>query len=88
MGLYPPMLAGLGARTTGYTREHRIQTLWLTVNKNNAHAIAWYSRKGFQNAGPTIQEIGGGFVVDDYRMQKNIVQRSRETDTLPRAFHG
>jgi ribosomal protein S18 acetylase RimI-like enzyme len=68
-------------------RERRIKTLWLTVNKNNAHAIAWYSRMGFQNAGPTIQDIGGGFVMDDYRMQKTIVQRSRGTDTLLRVVH-
>lgn len=67
--------------------ERRIKTLWLTVNKNNANAVAWYSRMGFQNVGPKVQDIGGGFVMDDYRMQKTIVQRSRETDSLPHAVH-
>ena len=68
-------------------RERRIKTLWLTVNKNNAHSIAWYARTGFQNAGPTIQDIGGGFIMDDYRMQKTIVQRIRGANALPRAVH-
>lgn len=67
-------------------RERRIKTLWLTVNKNNAHSIAWYTRMGFQNAGPTIQDIGGGFVMDDYRMHKTIVQRSRGDDVLALAL--
>lgn len=53
-------------------RERRIRTLWLTVNKNNSHSIAWYRRQGFANVGSTVQDIGGGFVMDDYRMKKSI----------------
>lgn len=46
--------------------------LWLTVNKDNAGAIAWYTRKGFKNAGAIVQDIGAGYVMDDYRMEKSI----------------
>lgn len=53
-------------------RERRISTLWLTVNKNNIDAINWYKRMGFSNAGPVVQGIGGGFVMDDYRMEKQL----------------
>ena len=53
-------------------RERGIQKIWLTVNKNNADSIAWYSRMGFKNTGPIVQDIGGGFVMDDFRFEKKI----------------
>jgi len=53
-------------------RERGLMSLWLTVNKNNSLAIAWYSRMGFRNMGSTVQDIGAGFVMDDYRMEKTI----------------
>ena len=33
---------------------------------------AWYLRMGFRKSGPIIQDIGGGFVMDDFRMEKSI----------------
>ncbi|HMB00726.1 MAG TPA: GNAT family N-acetyltransferase [Spirochaetota bacterium] len=57
-------------------REHRIRTLWLTVNKNNSRSIAWYRRMGFKNAGSTVQNIGAGFVMDDYRMEKSLARQT------------
>lgn len=53
-------------------RQRGISTIWLTVNKNNSHSIAWYLRMGFINAGSVIQDIGQGFVMDDYKMEKTI----------------
>ena len=53
-------------------RERKTPTLWLTVNKDNAGAIAWYTRMGFKNAGAIVQDIGAGYVMDDYRMEKSI----------------
>lgn len=50
--------------------ERGLKTLWLTVNRHNRDSIAWYERQGFINAGPTVQDIGGGFVMDDFRMEK------------------
>ena len=55
-------------------RERGIRALWLTVNKNNRSSLAWYKRLGFKNAGSIIQDIGGGFVMDDYRLEKTIGQ--------------
>lgn len=51
-------------------RKRGLKILWLTVNKNNANSIAWYLRRGFRNAGPIVQDIGGGFIMDDFRMEK------------------
>ena len=53
-------------------RQRGITTIWLTVNKNNAQSIAWYGQMGFANAGPTVQDIGGGFVMDDFIMERTI----------------
>jgi GNAT superfamily N-acetyltransferase len=50
--------------------KNGIKTIWLTVNKNNTDSIAWYSRMGFQNVGPVVADIGGGFVMDDFKMEK------------------
>ena len=67
---------GLGHRMLLFTeelcREREIGTLWLTVNKNNVKSIAWYKRMGFRQTAPIVQDIGEGFVMDDYRMEKLI----------------
>lgn len=42
--------------------------LWLTVNKHNTDSIAAYEQMGFVNEGPIVQDIGGGFVMDDCKM--------------------
>jgi len=53
-------------------QKRAIKLLWLTVNKNNGASISWYSRMGFRNAGVVLQDIGAGFVMDDFRMIKTI----------------
>lgn len=49
-----------------------LQQIYLTVNKQNP-ALQAYLRLGFANTGPVVADIGGGFVMDDYRMEKTIV---------------
>jgi len=58
-------------------RRRHIQKIWLTVNKNNRHSIAWYTRMGFTKTASLVQDIGEGFVMDDYRMEKAIGQSVR-----------
>lgn len=55
-----------------YCRSRGAGRLWLTVNKHNAAAIAWYDAMGFVNAGPIVQEIGNAFVMDDFLMEMSI----------------
>jgi diamine N-acetyltransferase len=43
--------------------------LWLTVNKGNPSVRA-YERLGFTIAEAIVMDIGGGYVMDDYRMEK------------------
>lgn len=63
-------------------RERRIGSLWLTVNKSNTHSIAWYMRQGFKNAGSVVQDIGGDFVMDDYRLEKSINYKGKDTRSM------
>jgi diamine N-acetyltransferase len=71
---------GLGKKTLQFVenlcQQRGITMMWLTVNKNNARSIEWYSRMGFRNAGPTVQDIGGGFIMDDFRLEKTIDRQS------------
>jgi len=53
-------------------RQRRIKKIWLTVNRYNKHSIEWYSQMGFINNGSIVQDIGGGFVMDDFKMEKAI----------------
>lgn len=51
-------------------RELDLNKIVLTVNKNNVNTIRAYEKIGFKNAGSVIQDIGNGFVMDDYKMEK------------------
>jgi diamine N-acetyltransferase len=53
------------ARDRGATR------LWLTVNKGNPSVHA-YERLGFRIVEAMVMDIGGGYVMDDYRMEKPV----------------
>jgi len=44
----------------------------LTVNKNNSATIKTYIKLGFENRGSIVQDIGNNFVMDDYKMEKDI----------------
>lgn len=46
------------------------ESLMLTVNKQNARAIAAYRKNGFAIREEIVTDIGGGFVMDDYVMAK------------------
>ena len=45
--------------------------LWLTVNKGNPSVRA-YERLGFQIVEALVMDIGGGYVMDDFKMEKAV----------------
>src|SRR5215216_2410650 len=51
-------------------RRRGLNLLWLTVNKGNP-AVKAYERLGFRIAADLVMDIGGGFVMDDFRMEKS-----------------
>ncbi len=52
--------------------KNKLKSICLTVNKNNTDAINAYLKMGFVNLGSVVQDIGGGFIMDDYKMEKHI----------------
>ena len=54
-------------------RELGFQRLRLNVNKHNARAIRAYERNGFVTVESVKNDIGGGFFMDDFVMEKKLV---------------
>lgn len=46
--------------------------IWLTVNRYNDNTIRVYEKKGFTTVRTQVADIGNGFVMDDYIMEKLI----------------
>ncbi|MBI2508766.1 MAG: GNAT family N-acetyltransferase [Betaproteobacteria bacterium] len=61
------------ARACEVARGQGCSRLALAVNKNNRSAIAAYLKHGFRVADAVVKNIGGGFVMDDYIMEKPVV---------------
>jgi len=53
-------------------RKRRFSTIWLNVNKNNP-SVGAYKRLGFRKTGVMVKDIGNGFVMDDFRMEKKVL---------------
>lgn len=56
----------------GLAKEKKLDKISLTVNKNNVKSIAAYKKIGFKNMGAIVMDIGCGFVMDDYKMEKHL----------------
>jgi ribosomal protein S18 acetylase RimI-like enzyme len=67
---------GLGRRMLAHVesraRKQGRGTLFLQVNKRNALAIGFYRAMGFTVREEAVFEIGNGFVMDDYVMEKAV----------------
>ena len=67
---------GLGRRAMIFIEslaiERSVTRIILTVNKYNSDTIEAYKKFGFQITESMVQDIGNGFVMDDYRMEKVI----------------
>ena len=60
------------ARAGEIARSRGCSRLVLAVNKNNRSAIAAYLKHGFRIVNSVTKDIGGGFVMDDYIMEKPV----------------
>lgn len=54
-------------------RERGATSIYLFVNKRNEKAIRAYLRFGFTIEQEVVKDIGGGFVMDDYKMRKHLL---------------
>jgi len=55
-----------------YTGEHGLGRIWLTCNKNNSRTLSIYKKLGFSIIDSIVTDIGNGFVMDDYVLEKQI----------------
>lgn len=53
-------------------RLRKIDTIWLTCNRQNADALAVYRHFGFVKTKEQVTDIGGGYVMDDYVLEYQI----------------
>ena len=53
--------------------ENKLGKITLTVNKNNIGPLAAYQRLGFVNKGSIVQDIGSGFIMNDYKMELKLI---------------
>ena len=60
------------ARVADHARRHGCTRLLLRVNRQNQQAIDAYLKHGFKVATLIVEDIGKGFVMDDYVMVKDI----------------
>jgi len=66
---------GCGRRTLEFIETLAgpgLNRISLTVNKGNIGAIGAYLKCGFTISGTQVTDIGGGFVMDDYLMEKSV----------------
>ncbi len=53
-------------------KRDSMKKIWLTVNRNNIGSVHAYEHLGFVMARTQVAEIGEGYVMDDYIMEKII----------------
>ena len=53
-------------------QAEKLPAIYLTVNKKNFHAIEVYKYFGFHQTDAVVTDIGSGFVMNDYIMQKDL----------------
>ncbi|MDR0564714.1 MAG: GNAT family N-acetyltransferase [Azoarcus sp.] len=67
---------GIGAALVNHAaeiaREQGFPSMILSVNKQNEQAIRAYTQYGFRVRDKTVTDIGGGFVMDDFVMEKTL----------------
>ncbi len=62
-----------------FARFEKANRIIINVNKHNARAIRSYQRSGWHIKEDVINDIGNGFVMDDYLMEKQLVNEDIAT---------
>ncbi len=53
-------------------RRENLGKIWLTCNKYNSNSLAVYRALGFVTARSQVSDIGGGFAMDDYVLERRV----------------
>lgn len=57
---------------SGYCQAKGLHAIWLTCNKKNLLSLNVYNKKGFEKIDEAVADIGHGYVMDDYILEKKI----------------
>lgn len=55
-----------------YCHDNSLTAIWLTCAKNNERSLRVYEKCGFNPVKAVKMDIGGGFVMDDFIMEKKV----------------
>lgn len=59
-----------------YALDSKTNRLWLTCNKFNSKSLDIYKKLGFSIIDQVVTDIGNGFVMDDYVLEKYISEKA------------
>ncbi|MFV0382231.1 MAG: GNAT family N-acetyltransferase [Breznakia sp.] len=62
------------------TKQRGLWQIWLTCNKYNSNSIQAYKHMGFVIFDSVVNDIGEGYVMDDYYMRKELLMKHGERD--------
>jgi len=69
---------GFGKQAMDFVSNRAVQlkckSVSLGVNRFNVNSIEAYKKMGFKVVGEMITDIGSGFVMDDYKMEKSLLK--------------
>ena len=54
--------------------EKGVDKWYITVNRYNSGSIAVYEKRGFKTVKEQVTDIGSGFVMDDFVMEKRFTE--------------
>jgi ribosomal protein S18 acetylase RimI-like enzyme len=67
---------GLSRQMMGFiesiAKENGLKRICLTTHKRNEKALRAYKGLGFKIVGPVLTDIGEGYIMDDYQLEKTI----------------
>ena len=71
---------GIGRQAFEYildqAKTQSVKVIRLTVNKFNTETINAYKKLGFETTDSVVKDIGGGFVMDDYVMERPVIEEA------------
>lgn len=71
---------------TTLARKRHLKKISLTVNKKNQDAIRIYEKMEFEIKEGVVTDIGSGFFMDDYRMEKEMKPRLGTYSNMEKDF--